>query len=189
MARKLTLFDKALIVSGLSAVLLFAGYVWFMNRQPRHYYIPEGFSGWVTIRYEKPDAPALEEKDGVLMIWVPENGIVETSSKLVNGWARDEHFWYGDGQVVSIPKAVGEGNDRKRYIHDDTEVEQALDSIIMQLPSPCDTTLWDGTRISKLGEKADVRSGRKILQHFYVSGKPELFWYEHDSLPPARNFW
>lgn len=186
--RKLTLFDKALLVSGGSAVLVFAIYVWFMNRTPHHYYIPKGYSGWVTIKYEKPGAPPLPEKDGALEYWIPSNGILETSSKLVEGWSRDEHYWYGSSTEL-IPKAEGEGEDRKRYIHDGKETEQVVDSIIKYLPSQTDTTLWDGTRISKLGDKADVRAGRKVLEHFYVSAKPEPFFYAHDTLPDSLRIW
>ena len=189
MARKLTLFDKALIVSGLSAVAVFALYVFVMNRPPRQYYIPQNFSGWVTIKYEKPNAPALEEKNGYLQVIIPENGIVETSSKLESGWSRDEHYWMIDAKTTLIPKSIGEAEDRKRYVHDDLEENMAIDSILMKLPMECDTTLWDGTRISKRGEKADVRSGRKVLQHFFVTAQPAPFFFAHDSLPDARRFW
>lgn len=189
MDRKKRLFNRVLIVSGLSAGLAFAIYVWAMNRTPKHYYIPEGYSGWVTIKYEKPDAPALPVEDGTQILRIPRSGILETSSELDEGWSRDEHYWYGPNGESLIPKNIENGTEPLRWIHDNEETNMDLSQIILDMPEIADTTLWEGTRIDKRGDKVDVRTGRKVIQQFFVSPEPKPYFYTHDSLPPERKIW
>jgi hypothetical protein len=187
MDRRKRLFNRVLLVSFGSAFLLFAGYVFFTHRSPRHYYIPEGFSGWVTIKFEKSGAPALPEKDGAVEFHIPESGLLETSSKLVTGWSRDDWYWEGSDEL--IPKQTDCGNESCRWVHDLSETSMGYEAVILSLPESADTLLWDGARISKKGESVEVRSGRKTMLHFWVSAEPEPFFYKHDSLPPARRQW
>lgn len=189
MDRKKRLLNRVLLVSGSSAVLLFAGFLFFTHRDAQHYFIPKGYSGWVTVKFEKAGAAPLPEKDGVVEYHIPENGILETSSKLVTGWSRDEFFWESASGKELIPKKVDCGDQICRWVHDLKETAMSYESLILSLPEQSDTLLWDGARISKKSESVEVRSGRKTMLHFWVSAKPEEFFYAHDSLPPILQRW
>lgn len=170
-------------------MLLFAAYLFFTHRASQHYYIPEGFSGWVTVKFEKQGTPPLAERDGVVEYHIPASGILETSSKLQTGWSRDEFFWEGASGKELIPKYLDCGAEKCRWIHDLKEQCMSYDKIIKSLPEMSDTLLWDNARISKTEDQAQVRSGRKTMLHFWVSPKPEQFFYKHDSLPTALKEW
>jgi hypothetical protein len=189
MDRKKRLLNRVLLVSGSSAVLLFAGFLFFTHRAAQHYFIPKGYSGWVTVRFEKAGTPPLPEKDGVVEYHIPANGILETSSKLVTGWSRDEFFWESPAGTELIPKKVDCQNQSCRWVHDLKETPMNYESVILGLPEQSDTLLWDGARISKKAESVEVRTGRKTMLHFWVSAQPEPFFYDHDSLPPTLLRW
>lgn len=186
-ARKKRFFNRILIVSGLSALIYFAGYSFFTKRKDREIYLPNGFSGWVTIRYEKAGAPPLDVKNGHYIIHVNDSGIVETSTRLQTGWGRDD--FYFESPLRAIPKSIDSAGAYFRYIHDPVEANIDYTGILLSLPDNIDTTLWEGSRIRKRGQQIDIKQGRKLLEHFFVSAKPELVYYYHDSLPPARKSW
>lgn len=189
MDRKKRFINRMLLVSGLSAVLLFAGYVLYTKRSSRHFFIPKGYEGWVTIKYEKPDAPALPEVDGILQVKIPSSGILETSDRYKDGWSRDMYFWSGNGGGEEIPKSVDVNGTPSRYVHDHEGATMGLDDIIRSLPEKVDTVLWEGTRISRDGAKVSVRTGRKVMEHFFVTPEATPFFFQHDSIPEAREIW
>lgn len=187
--RKRRFFNRMLLVSGGSALLAFALFILFSKRQARYYYIPDGYSGWVTIKYEKENAPALKEVDGVWELRIPPSGVLETSSELSSGWARDEFFWSKGGGNELIPRKVDVDGEAMRTVHDREESTQDYTELIIALDDGADTTLWDGTRISKEGQSVEVRTGRNLLEHFYISAEPKPFFFEHDSVPEERKIW
>lgn len=189
MDRKKRLFNRILLVSGASAVLLFAGYVFFTYRAPRKFFIPQSYSGWVTIKFEKPNAPALSEKDGFLEFHIPQNGILETSSRLKTGWGRDLFFSESSGNAVEIPKMEVCGENECRRVHDFTEENRDYSEEILALADGGDSIYWDEARIGKTGNSVNVRAGRKTMIHFWVSAKPEPFFYVHDSLTTTLKTW
>jgi uncharacterized protein DUF6843 len=65
-------------------------------RHPIHLLIPNGYLGWVEVRYGDPTAPALPIMDGVYLCRIPANGVLTTSSKPEEGWAADEYDYYGE---------------------------------------------------------------------------------------------
>lgn len=178
-----------LLVCGSSALLAFALYILFTKRTPRNYFIPKGYSGWVTIKYEKEGAPALQDVDGSLEVRIPSSGVLETSSPLTSGWARDDFYFSNGGSDELIPRKVDVDGEAMRSVHDRDETTQDYSELIIALPDKADTTLWDGTKISKNGQSVEVRTGRNLLEHFYVSETPKPFFYAHDSLPPERKIW
>ena len=189
MDRKKRLFNRVLLVSGASALLLFAGYVLFLKRTPRHYILPAGYEGWVTVRFEKPNAAALPKEDGAEIVRIPENGVLETSSRLVDGWARDKFFEAGGNGLKEIPRGeTVEGESRTR-IHNLELSKMRYDSIIAGLRDGVDTTWWDGARLSKNGQAVQVRDGRPVLLHFYVTEKAVPYFTQHDSLPAMLQYW
>ncbi len=189
MDRKKRLFNRVLMVSGASAVLLFAGYVFFTYRSPRKFFIPEGYAGWVTVRFEKKDAAPLIEKDGYVEFHIPQNGILETSSKLETGWSRDDFYYEGSNGIQEIPKMEPCGDKECRKVHDFKEESRDYTQEILNLPEVGDSVYWDDARIGKKGKSVNVRTGRKTLIQFWVSKKPEPFFYVHDSLPMSRKAW
>ena len=178
-----------LLVSGASALLLFAGYVIFTKRQSRHYIVPKDYAGWVTIKYEKEGAPPLPEVDGAVELRIPENGMLETSTKYVDGWSRDKFFWNAGGNLEEIPKSVEHKGEPSRHIHDVEATNMNFDRIILDLPDGTDTVLWEGTRISKDGDRVSVRTGRDVLEHFFVTPEPMPFFFRHDSIPDTLEIW
>ncbi|WP_127589121.1 DUF6843 domain-containing protein [Paenibacillus koleovorans] len=51
------------------------------NARPTHLFVlPQGFTGWVEVTYEQPNAPALKEERNHIVYEVPASGKVATSS-------------------------------------------------------------------------------------------------------------
>lgn len=187
--RKKRYFNKLLLVVFLSAILYFGGYVFFSKRHSRYYYLPKGFYGWVTVKYEKPGAPELDYKNGAYQIYVPVSGIVETSTKLESGWGRDEHYWWDGKTAELIPKRVDTAGQKMKRIHEITYETMDYSIILANLPASTDTLLWEGSRIRKRGMMTDIKTGRKILEHFWVAPRLEPMFHAHDSLPKERKTW
>ena len=183
--------NRILFVCGSSALLLFLGYVFFTKRSPRHYYIPDGFEGWVTVKYESKDAPQLPEEDGALQLNIPASGILETSNLYEDGWGRDEFFWKKpDGSTELIPRDVVVDDENRRFIHDRESGNIDYNFVVPKLPPNTDTIWWDGARIKKTdGPVADIRTGRTTLEHFYVTPAPTPDLFPHDSVPDVRKEW
>ncbi len=178
-----------LLVCGGSALLAFAIYILVTQRQARFYYIPKGYYGWVTVKYEKEGKPALKEIDGAWELRIPPSGILETSSPIGSGWARDEFFWTDGTYDEIIPRSVDVNGEPMRCVHDRKEGPPDYTDLIIEMVDGRDTVLWDGTRISKKGQSVEMRTGRNLLEHFYISSEPKPFFFEHDSLPDARKIW
>jgi hypothetical protein len=59
------------------------------ERTPQHYLVPDGFSGWVYVRYDDPTCPPLEMRDRRQVITFPKSGKVCTSTTHETGVATD----------------------------------------------------------------------------------------------------
>jgi len=59
------------------------------QRTPQHYLVPDGFSGWAYLKYDDPNCPALEMRDGWQVIRIPPSGRVCTSSPYEPGKAKE----------------------------------------------------------------------------------------------------
>jgi len=66
-----------------------------MSRHPVKYLIPEGYIGWVKIKHGE-DASPLKLLNGKFVCQIPPDGVLNTSSQLEDGWAKDEYFYYSD---------------------------------------------------------------------------------------------
>jgi len=70
-----------------------------LSRHPVEYLIPDGYVGWVTIMHGA-NAPPLEMRSGEYVCRIPSSGMFETSSKIEDGWAKDEYAYYAvDGSL------------------------------------------------------------------------------------------
>jgi uncharacterized protein DUF6843 len=153
------------------------------RRTPNAYELPKNFSGWVTIRYEKPNAPALEKIDGFYLLRVNHSGIFETSSKVAIGMASDEYYWYDGEQKIILPQSSDSNTTR---IHAHTYGSADVTNFVRTdtLPVGVEVELYDGSKYTRLDDKGGMsyKSGRFLLEHFYVSAKMEGYW---DFNPPA----
>ncbi len=96
----------ARIFVGVATLILLIGVgAWFKinvvstnarNPNPRsfRFLIPEGYSGWVRVEFEIPDAPLLPVEGGQTVLEIPPSGTLRTSSPEQYGWARDEYVFY-----------------------------------------------------------------------------------------------
>ena len=64
------------------------------KRAPYRYLIPGGYVGWVEIRFAVSDAPELPVKEGFRVARFSKQGTLNTSSRLQDGWAKDEYYYY-----------------------------------------------------------------------------------------------
>ena len=83
---------KASILAFICIALLSA--CW-QRRTACVYEVPEGFSGWVLIEFERPEAPPIPKKDGKLIFRIGSDGRLATSSSPEFGVATDEYYFVG----------------------------------------------------------------------------------------------
>jgi Family of unknown function (DUF6843) len=67
------------------------------KRTPYRYLIPSGYVGWVEVRFGFAGEPELPIHEGFRIVRFSKEGILKTSSRLENGWAKDEYYYY-DGE-------------------------------------------------------------------------------------------
>lgn len=169
---------------------MFIGYMVFSKRETRIYYLPDGYEGWVTIRFEKIDAPPFKEVDGGVMLEIDSNGIAETSDKLeMLSWGRDV-FYLGKGEnAKELPTQILEDGVFKSQIHKITRAHMRFDSLLVLLPAEVDTVLFEDSEIEIADGKANISKGHPVLLHFYVTSKPETAGFQPPKLPERREFW
>jgi hypothetical protein len=105
--------DWRLLV-GLIASLVLLGFVlaYSLNgpsRTPMRYLFPQGFTGKYSIELGVKTAAPLPVEDGFLVLQIPKDGQLQTSSVLEEGWAKDEYYFVSpDGTRTLLP--LGEEN-------------------------------------------------------------------------------
>jgi len=63
-------------------------------RHPIRFLIPDGYVGWVEVRYGQTNANALPINNGTFVCRIADSGLLETSSPLEAGWAL-KHIFFG----------------------------------------------------------------------------------------------
>jgi len=185
--RKLSKIEKITLVAFFNLVLILV-ILWLMEKKPnRDYFIPKGYEGWVMIHYNIPDHALLEKKEGVLQFRIPESGIMETSSELNIGWRRDRFFWTSEAGIEEIPSSVKINEEYHIYIHRHKYYARSHVHIVEDLPVGTDTILWDKTHITKENvNEVDYMPGKKTLEYFYVSAKPESIMFNPPKNPKSQ---
>lgn len=61
-------------------------------RRAVKYVISHNYSGWVRVEFNSANAPTLPLEDGYLLAVIPANGLLKTSSSLLDGWGADEYY-------------------------------------------------------------------------------------------------
>lgn len=183
---KLKILDKVLLLTGVFLIIGLVVYVVVTKRPDRHYLVAKGYHGWVTIKYEKSGASPLPLENGALMIYISDSGYSETSDRFLKGWGKDEFFtWKGD-KIEKIEEIKIEGEKRKGKIHRRLSEYQNWDHVIIQMAPYSDTTLFDGTEISREDTTVQVSGSRKVLQHFYLSEDFEEEYYKPVEMSERR---
>ncbi|MEM9083441.1 MAG: hypothetical protein AAGB34_07585, partial [Planctomycetota bacterium] len=154
-------------------VILLIGFWLSLKRTNRVYLLPEGFSGWVTIRYNSPDAEALPLTDGAFELRIPDSGYLYTSSPLEKGWGKDTFFWLKASEKEEIPNYIQVGGQTRMFIHGRDIRHFSHEHLLKTLEVGQDTILWDGTEIERKSER-EVRyqAGELSLEYFYVFDTP-----------------
>lgn len=155
-------------------------------RTPVSYELPRGYTGWVTVKYEKRNALPLEKTDGRYIIKISKDGFAETSSRMEDGWAEDEYYWWEDGKKVLLPQYT---EDKESRIFGEGCSNIGFDKFVNPdtLQIGKEITLPDGGKVTKLDDKGGIsyKSGRFLLYKFYVSDKLEDIWDYSNKLPPV----
>jgi len=75
------------------------------HKRPAKIYIPDGYVGWVRIEYGVPNAPKLKrDLLGPLEYQrFPPSGLLQTSSKLGDGAASADFFYYSGDSLKPLP--------------------------------------------------------------------------------------
>ena len=82
------MISKRAILSsvGVAIVVLVAASLWSSLGRPMRYELPPGFQGWVVVKYEDRACPPLPTVGMYLVVTVPPDGRVCTSSSKPEGW-------------------------------------------------------------------------------------------------------
>ena len=98
------------------------------HRQPTKIYVPEGYIGWARIEYGVEGAPKVERD--FLGPWeyqrFPPSGLLQTSSKLYDGAATVNYFYYSATDVSPLPYEMINGELISWCVHrsDGTRLER-----------------------------------------------------------------
>ncbi|MEM9984321.1 MAG: hypothetical protein AAF804_04435, partial [Bacteroidota bacterium] len=121
-------------------------------------------------------------------IHIPSDGLLETSTLLEIGWRRDRFFWISEkGDTLAIPSLVEDEGGGKIYLHQRQFFSRSHVDLAAEMPSGSDTTLADGTEISKLGSGyLNYKPGKKSLEYFYLSAEPQPFQFNPPPNPRSQ---
>jgi hypothetical protein len=155
------------------------------TRIPTAYELPSGYTGWVTVKFEKPNAPPLETVNGYYIIKISDSGFAETSSKIEDGWAQDKYYWLEGDKENILPQYT---EDKTSMIHAemyrDADYRNFVNPDTLQIGK--EYILNDDSKIIKLDDNGGIsyESGRHLLFTFFVSKKPENIWdFPNTNLP------
>jgi hypothetical protein len=113
------------------------------RRPPSRFLIPSGYTGWITIQYRAASTPPLPREGKFLLVRLTDNGSLQTSSDLPEGWADDQFFYYfGNTREVlsnagwckggmiwgeAIVKKDGTGLFQKFFVGDESRFRTEID--------------------------------------------------------------
>ena len=172
--RKLKLVEKIILLSTVFMAIFLIGFWLSLKRTNRRYIIPQGYKGWVTIRYNFPGSPPLPEVDGFYQLQIPDSGYLFTSTPLEKGWGKDEFYWQSPSGLVSIPNYTQTEEGTQMYIHGRDIRPFSHEALLNQLPVGVDTLLWDGTELNrKSATEVRYKPGKVSLEYFYLFPSPQ----------------
>jgi hypothetical protein len=80
-----------------------------LARHPVRFFIPDGYVGWVEIKYGETSSPVLPIENGAIICRFPASGLLQTSSRPEEGWAKDEYFYYSTNGRTRTLRDTGWG--------------------------------------------------------------------------------
>ena len=98
---------KKLFISLITFIFFYIVVMYYIYDSEKgiKYLFPENYKGWVCITYASKNSPKLKEENGFLVIKIPKNGIVKTSSfpksYSEEGYfipTYDEHYFYSENK-------------------------------------------------------------------------------------------
>ena len=93
----------------ISCLVVFGALILIVYRRPMLYEIPGDYRGWVVVRFERADCPALPARAIFRVVSVSRSGNACTSSRLRVTYTRFEYV-YPDGRRKFLP-GTGGGDD------------------------------------------------------------------------------
>lgn len=87
-----------ILVCTAIAVVSFGCTLGQATRRPSRYLIPDGYVGWVQVKFDVSGQPSLPVEEDHYLIVFPPSGILTTSSGIEYGWAKDQYYYYLDGK-------------------------------------------------------------------------------------------
>ena len=96
---KIRIIILILITLTLSAYFALVLYTEANRQKGERYYLPESYAGWVCVSFNVDGAPPLPTDDGFLVIKVPSNGILKTSTEPRFSPKIDEYFYYNEKSI------------------------------------------------------------------------------------------
>ena len=69
------------------------------RQKGERYYLPETYAGWICVSFNVDGAPPLPMDDGFLVVKVPSNGTLKTSTEPRFSPKIDEYFYY-NGKTI-----------------------------------------------------------------------------------------
>ena len=90
-------------MSSILLLLLVMGAQTSCESKPREVYeIPSGYRGWVEVRAKRSECPPLRSAGNATIFVVPATGIACTSSPIAFGFGREEYYYVGAGERLSL---------------------------------------------------------------------------------------
>lgn len=88
---------KTIIIAIAVILAAYLGVIFYADtHRPKgeRYYLPEKYAGWVCVSFNVDGAPPLPIEDGFLVVKLPPNGILKTSSEPRFSPKHDQFFYY-----------------------------------------------------------------------------------------------
>lgn len=95
--------------SALCAIVaaLFIGPLLLDTRSPEEHQLPDDYSGWVVIAYERPNGARAARANGGRLFRIPTSGLLATQDSVNTGWARGRslpRYTYLSGATATIQR-------------------------------------------------------------------------------------
>lgn len=138
---------------------------------PERHLIPEGYSGWVSVRYGVAGRPALETDGDVLVFRYPKSGKLETSTTWSPGVKRKEYFYDGPGGPAAL---ATRGLDRRIWGEHELSVGDGGDE------DPSGADRWSGFFV---GTREEHRKAPSHIPGFFPGIEvpaPKVGWIVSD---------
>lgn len=172
---------RGILLFGLLIFAAFVAYSLTDQRHPIDFEVPQGYIGWIRVKYNIAGATPLPIKSGHYIARIPANGLLKTSTVEEEGGAADRFYYVNqakqrmpiDGYKTNIALIQGDrGRTNERYMFIGTK-QQFTDA----------QRLIRGSAPGPLTLPITSESEQNSANGLDLSSKPSPF-----QLPPAAQF-